>query len=182
MSFSFAKLRLLAILTIGYGIFYFTNNLLTDFLHLTPGAHLVHLPSGIKILMMLIAGSLGAFAIFIASVIWGAIYLFPGQFGLVIALSIGSAGVPWLVCKICSDKFHLDHDLANLTLTSLFTIALSYAVLNSIVSQCIIYLAGQSEDLGGGIGVMFVGDVTGILIVTSIARWISHFRKSKLEQ
>jgi hypothetical protein len=171
------KIKLLVALTIGYSIFYFTNNFLTDFLYLTPGAHLVHLPSGIKILMTLIAGPIGALAIFIVSNIWGVMFPFPGQFGLVFLLSIGSAGVPWLVCKICSDKFHLDDELSNLTLSSLLSISFSYAVLNSLLTQSIIYLAGQSQDLWGGVEVMFLGDVTGILLVVSIVRWFVQSAK-----
>ena len=182
MSPFLSNLKLLAMLTVGYGIFYFANNLSTDFLYLTPGAHLVHLPSGIKILMTLITGPIGALAIFIVSNLWGILYPFPGQFGLVLVLSVGSAGVPWLVCKFCSDKFHLDGELSNLTLSSMFAIALSYAALNSLVTQSIIYLAGQSQDLWSGIGVMFLGDVTGILLVVSIARWIVGLRRTKLER
>lgn len=172
-----SKLKLLVMLTVGYGIFYFANNLSTDFLYLVPGAHLVHLPSGIKTLMTLIIGPIGALAIFIVSNLWGVLYPFPWQFGLVLALSVGSAGVPWLVCKVCSDKFHLDRELSNLTLSSLFAIALSYAVLNSLVTQSIIYLAGQSEDLWGGIGVMSLGDLVGILLIVSLVKWVARFVK-----
>ncbi|MBU3576585.1 hypothetical protein [Polynucleobacter sp. UK-Kesae-W10] len=143
MTSFFQKIRLLAFLTLGYGLFYFVNNLCTSFLYLTPGAHLVHLPSGIKILMTLIAGPLGALAIFIVSNAWGLLFAFPGQFALVLFLSMGSAGVPWLVCKICSDKFELDHELSNLSLRSLLVISLSYAILNSFVVQSILYLDEQ---------------------------------------
>jgi hypothetical protein len=171
--------KLFVILTLGYGIFYFANNLCTEFLYLTPGAHLVHLPSGVKILMTLVTGPIGALAIFIVSNIWGVTFHFPGQFGLVFALSIGSAGVPWLVCKICSEKFQLDGDLSNLTLRSLLTISLGYAIFNSFVTQSILYLGGQSQDLWSGLEVMFLGDVTGILLIVSLARWISRFIKSR---
>lgn len=172
--------KLFVILTLGYGIFYFANNLCTDFLYLTPGAHLVHLPSGVKILMTLVTGPIGALAIFIVSNIWGVTFPFPGQFGLVFVLSICSAGVPWLVCKICSEKFQLDGDLSNLTLRSLLTISLSYAIFNSLVTQSILYLGGQSQDLWGGLEVMFLGDLTGILLIVSLARWISRFIKSRI--
>lgn len=171
--------KLFVILTLGYGLFYFANNLCTDFLYLTPGAHLVHLPSGVKILMTLVTGPIGALAIFIVSNVWGVTFPFPGQFGLVFVLSVGSAGVPWLVCKICSDKFQLDGDLSNLTLRSLFTISLSYAIFNSLVTQSILYLGGQSQDLWSGLEVMFLGDITGILLIASLARWISRLIKSK---
>lgn len=180
MKFLLQNFKLFAILTFGYGLFYFSNNLCTNFLYLTPGAHLVHLPSGVKILMTLVTGPIGALAIFIVSNVWGNIFPFPGQFGLVFVLSVGSAGVPWLVCKVCSEKFQLDGDLSNLTLRSLLTISLSYAILNSLVTQSILYLAGQSQDLWGGLEVMFVGDVTGILLIVSLARWISRFIKSKI--
>ncbi|ANJ00617.1 hypothetical protein A8O14_11355 [Polynucleobacter wuianus] len=171
--------KLLVILTLGYGLFYFANNLCTDFLYLTPGAHLVHLPSGVKILMTLVAGPIGALAIFIISNIWGVMFPFHGQIGLVLILSIGSAGVPLLVTKVCSDKFMLNGELSNLTLRSLLTLALSYAGLNSVVTQSIIYLAGESSNLWGGIEVMFLGDVTGILLIVSIARWISRMLRGR---
>ena len=179
MGYFIQNIKLLAILTFGYGLFYFANNSCTEFLYLTPGAHLVHLPSGIKILMTLITGPIGALAIFIVSNIWGAIFAFPGQFGLVFVLSIGSAGVPWLVCRLCSDKFKLDGEFSNLTLFSLLTISLGYAVLNSLVTQSIIYLADESSNFWGGIEVMFLGDVTGILLVVSLARLIARAIKSR---
>ena len=179
---TFHEAKLLALLTLGYGLFYFANNLSTDFLYLTPGAHLVHLPSGIKILMTLVAGPIGALAIFIVSSIWGLLFPFPGQLGLVFFLSVGSAGVPLLVCKICSDKFRLDGELSNLTLKSLLAISFSYAVLNSLVTQSILFIADDSLNLWGGIGVMFLGDLTGILLVVAISRWISGALKTKLSK
>ena len=173
----FQDFKFLVILTLGCGLFYFANNLCTDFLYLTPGAHLVHLPSGVKILMTLVTGPIGALAIFIVSNVWGATFPFPGQFGLVFLLSVGSAGVPWLVCKICSEKYQLDGDLSNLTLRSLLAITLSYAIFNSLVTQSILYLSGQSQDLWSSLEVMFLGDVTGILLIVSLARWISRLIK-----
>jgi hypothetical protein len=180
MKYLSQNFKLLVILTLGYGLFYFVNNLCTSFLYLTPGAHLVHLPSGVKILMTLVTGPIGALAIFIVSNIWGVTFPFPGQFGLVFILSVGSAGVPWLVCKICSDRFQLDGDLSNLTLRSLLSISLSYAIFNSLVTQSILYLGGQSQDLWSGLEVMFLGDITGILLIVSLARWMSRLIRSKV--
>jgi hypothetical protein len=175
MKYFFQNFKLFIILTLGYGLFYFANNLCTDFLYLTPGAHLVHLSSGVKILMTLVTGPIGALAIFIISNVWGVTFPFPGQFGLVFVLSVASAAVPWLVCRICSERFQLDSNLSNLNLRSLLTISLSYAILNSLVTQSILYFGGQSQDLWGGFEVMFLGDVTGIMLIVSLARWISRF-------
>jgi hypothetical protein len=179
MSQYFQSFKLLAALTLGYGLFYFANNLSTEFLYLTPGAHLIHLPSGVKILMTLVAGPVGAFAIFIVSNVWGVLVPFPGQFGLVFLLSLGSAGVPWLVCKICSERFALHGDLSNLTIRALATISLSYAILNSLVTQSILYLGGESPDLWSGIGVMVLGDLTGIMLIVSLARILAGVLKAR---
>ncbi|MFM7801848.1 MAG: hypothetical protein ACKO69_06860, partial [Limnohabitans sp.] len=47
------------------------NNLLTSPLLLAPGAHLVHLPSGIKLLLVLVFGLVGALSIFTVSLAAG---------------------------------------------------------------------------------------------------------------
>lgn len=49
-------------LVVGYTLIYLANNHLTSTLYLVPGAHLIHIPSGIKILMVLITGWVGALA------------------------------------------------------------------------------------------------------------------------
>ena len=64
------EMSLFTFLVIGYGFLYFLNNALTDSLYVVPGAHLVHLPSGIKILMVLVAGLTGSLAIAVVGFLW----------------------------------------------------------------------------------------------------------------
>ena len=66
-------------LTVLYGFVYTINNLLTPFLHLVPAAHLVHIPSGIKFLMVLIFWFTGALSI---AVVGFDAKAFPGHFGV----------------------------------------------------------------------------------------------------
>jgi len=167
--------KLFTFLTLGYAAFYFANNLGTEFLYLTPGAHLVHIPSGIKILITLITGFVGACAIFVASILWGLLYAFPSEYGLVAMLSLGSAVVPWLVCKMSSKQFQLDGELSNLSIISLAFIGIGYAFLNTLVTQSILYLSGHTESLWSGMQVMMIGDITGILLVVTLARLINRF-------
>ena len=49
-----SRLELLIVMTFGYGFFYFLNNYLTKCLYMAPSAHLVHLPIGLKMLMVLV--------------------------------------------------------------------------------------------------------------------------------
>jgi len=164
--------RLLIGLVIGYTLIYLANNHLTSALYLVPGAHLVHIPSGIKILMVLITGWVGALAIFCAAILWGLLIAFPGQYALVFLLSLGGAVIPYLVCQYFTQRFSLDDDLSNLTTKCILYIAIAYSIANSITIQSILYLHSPESNWANGILVMFLGDVSGILIVITIAGWL----------
>mgnify|MGYP000144090619 CR=1 FL=1 len=56
-------------------ICYFLNNYLTKDLYLAPAAHIVHLPSGVKMLMVLVSSTLGAIAIVIIGFLWATGYI-----------------------------------------------------------------------------------------------------------
>ena len=90
-------------------------------------------------------------------------------------LSLGSAVVPWLVCKMSSKQFQLDGELSNLSIISLAFIGIGYAFLNTLVTQSILYLSGHTESLWSGMQVMMIGDITGILLVVTLARLINRF-------
>ena len=167
-----SQAKLLVVLMIGYTIFYFFNNYLTQFLYLLPGAHLIHLPSGIKILMVLITGWVGGLAIFIAGLLWGLLIAFPGQYALVLLLSAMGALVPSLVCQFFTRRFALNEDLSNLSWQIMLGIAISFAFFNSLAIQSILDLSDPKHELANGFVVMFLGDLTGIMLVYLLARWL----------
>ena len=57
------------LLGFAYAGIYFLNNSLTGFLYLAPAAHLIHIPSGFKLLFVLVGRWVGANAIVCVSVI-----------------------------------------------------------------------------------------------------------------
>jgi hypothetical protein len=59
------------VLTLVFGTLYALNNVLTAPLLLAPGAHLVHLPSGFKLLLVLVFGMVGALSVFTVSLVAG---------------------------------------------------------------------------------------------------------------
>lgn len=166
-------------LVVGYTLIYLANNHLTSALYLVPGAHLIHIPSGIKILMVLITGWVGALAIFCAALLWGLWVAFPEQYALVLLLSLSAAVIPYLVCQYFIQRFSLESDLSNLTAKAVFYIAIAYSIANSITIQSILYLHSPENNWVNGMVVMFLGDVSGILIVITIARWLNKlFRRN----
>lgn len=166
------EVQLLIYLVVGYGFFYFLNNVLTPALYVVPGAHLVHLPSGLKIFMVLVTGLTGSLAIAVVGFLWSSLYMFKENYLLTLLLAVVSGVIPWLSIHILNKKTQLSPDLSDLTWKKLLALVLIFAVLNSTCLQLIVYAFGESTDLLNGIWVMLVGDMTGIFIVIYILRFV----------
>ncbi len=169
--FDIQKIKLLAIMTIGYCCFYFLNNYLTKDLYLAPAAHIVHLPSGVKMLMVLISSTIGAIAIAIVGFLWGITNSFSHNYVLALCLAIASGATPLLSVLMLNKIFELTDDLSNLTLDKLFFLSLTYASFNSLVHQIVVLSYGETKDWINGFLVMFTGDITGIFIVLYLFRF-----------
>lgn len=172
-----AKIRLLAWMTIGYGLFYAINNYFTDWLYVVPGAHLIHLPSGIKILMVLVAGVLGASAIAIVALIYSGILMFPENWSLTFLMGLASFSAPLLSVALVQRVSPFGENLSKLRLGHLANLALSFAVINSSLHQAAIYLLGFSGDFINGFLVMFTGDITGTFIALYLLRFALKMRR-----
>ena len=109
-----SKLGLLTAMALGYGSFFFLNNYLTKGLYLAPAAHIVHLPSGVKMLMVLVSGVLGALAIAITAFTHGVLNIANGDYVLALYLAIASATAPLIAVMLLNNIFELKDDLSSL--------------------------------------------------------------------
>ena len=82
------------VLTLLFGGFYALNNAITAPLLLAPGAHLVHLPSGIKFLLVLVFGLVGALSIFTVSLCAALAFYFTGDPLLSFELAVANGLAP----------------------------------------------------------------------------------------
>ena len=162
----------------GYGTLFFLNNALTEALYVVPGAHIVHLPSGLKIFMVMVTGFTGALAIALVGFLWSVLFMFKENYPLTLMLAVVSGLVPWLSVRMLSKKIQLKADLSDLNWKKLLAIVLVYALLNSTCLQLIVYAFGESTNLLNGIWVMLVGDITGIFIVIYSARFLIKAREA----
>ena len=170
--------QLFTYLVIGYGTLFFLNNALTEALYVVPGAHIVHLPSGLKIFMVMVTGFTGALAIALVGFLWSVLFMFKENYPLTLMLAVVSGLVPWLSVRMLSKKIQLKADLSDLNWKKLLAIVLVYALLNSTCLQLIVYAFGESTNLLNGIWVMLVGDITGIFIVIYSARFLIKAREA----
>lgn len=172
------KWPLFLALTCSFALVYAVNNALTAFLHLVPGAHLVHLPSGIKLVMVLVFEGIGAASIGLVSVLAGYFFFFPDQVGVSVALALVNALAPWLTLKLVAGG---DRDawIALLTPQKFIATGLVFAGLNSALNQLVIYWSGLTHDIVSGLGVMFVGDITGVYITLALLKGLSYLVVSR---
>jgi hypothetical protein len=168
------------LLTCAFALVYALNNSLTDSLRLVPGAHLVHIPSGIKLLMVLIFELTGALSIAAVSLLAGLLFYFPDSPGVSLQLALANALAPFLTLKLLIARDNFDEWISGLSKGRLIAMGLVFATLNSALNQLVIYWNGVTDDIVSGLGVMFIGDITGVYITLLLLKLISHVLRQQL--
>ena len=171
------KIVLIPILALIYSFAFLANNYLTSALYLVKGAHLVHIPAGIKLFYVLIFGWIGVAAIFISNLYLSLTGFFDGQYVLSLLVAVVSSIAPMLGVIFAKYFYDIDDDFFNISPKILFRIAVLYSILNSIAIQLLIHIFEKSNSLMDGIFVMFIGDMTGITLVALILIYSSKLIK-----
>lgn len=169
------------VLTLVFGTFYALNNVVTAPLLLAPGAHLVHLPSGFKLLLVLVFGMVGALSVFTVSLVAGLGFYFVGELPLSIELAIANAIAPFLTVKVFLDQQLVQTDLSDLRLKVLALMGLLYAVLNSAMNQLLLFWNHAIQNMVDGLMIMFTGDVLGVILVLGLLRLAMRWAKRKVQ-
>jgi len=162
-------------MSIIYAAIYFLNNWLTGFLYLVPGAHLVHLPTGFKLLLVLISGWIGALSIGCVAFLYGFFFMFKGDVFLDLQLAFIGALTPYLTYIYFKNKFDIKSDLLWLTKKRVLIMGFVYAILNSALIQMILFWNGITADFLNGMLVMFIGDITGLYLLFLLIGVASKF-------
>ena len=164
------RLKLFAIITISYGLFYSANNFFTLSLYLEPAAHIIHLPSGVRMFLVLVAGVTGASAVALATFPYVYLGMFNQDLPLSIVSSIATGLIPLASIFLTRRFIQLRPDFSNLTIEKLFVISITYSVIHALCQQLIMLLFGQVRHPLNAVLVMFTGDITGIVIVACLLR------------
>jgi hypothetical protein len=129
------------------------------------GVNWVYLPAGMRLLCTLLFGEMGALGILCASWISCFFYYFPNDpvrsfFGGII-----SALAPYLVYLFAKRALGLRTSLSNLTAKRLLLLIVLYSFASPALHQAWLALHGDTADLARRFFVMFVGDLSGSLIL-----------------
>lgn len=172
-----SKLLKFLVLTVGFGVIYAVNNMLTPFLKLVPAAHLVHIPSGVKFLIVLIFWVTGALSIATVSLLAGIFFFFPDNLAVSVELALVNATAPLLTLICFKGTRSLDEFIAQLCWPQLLKMGVLFSLLNSAMNQLVVYWNGVAKDILTGIEVMFIGDLTGFFITLSLLKLLGPFVK-----
>lgn len=164
--------------TLAFGGVFVLNNHLTHHLYWVPGAHVIHIPSGIKLLLVLVLGYLGSLSVLTAIFVAGPFsYFYTGELLLPLQIAIAAALAPWLTARFFFDRLWVRPDLSDLNLKCLFMMGLLFAALNASLIQSLLSLHQITDDFFSSFAIMFLGDISGVLIVLGLMRLFLQWRR-----
>ncbi|WP_407923061.1 hypothetical protein [Caballeronia udeis] len=92
-------------------------------------------------------------------------YWFPHDPVRSIAGAILGSLAPYLVYRLALERYDLKASLTNLTPKRLLVLAVAYSVANPLLHHIWFALQGNTQNIGESFVMMFVGDLTGALIM-----------------
>jgi hypothetical protein len=129
-----------------------------------PGINFIYLPAGVRLLCTLLFATAGAVGLLIVSWLVSFLVFFPGQFERPFWGGIIAAVAPYLVYLGARHAWGLHASLQNLSPARLLVLVLAYSIASPLLHHVYFAFNGQ-QDLLRGFLAMFIGDLTGTLIV-----------------
>lgn len=125
------------LLALGSAIAYFVafqlNLMLFNSLEFTQGVNWIFLPSGLRMLLVLVLLNSGAVGISVASCFINYTHVSADQHMFNIVTGVISGFAPLIARKICVDYLQLGASLNNLTSKSLFQLSVVFALLSAVL-------------------------------------------------
>jgi hypothetical protein len=154
------------------------NLFLFDWLQFSAGVSWIFIPSGLRLLFVLILHQTGAIAIALASCLVNYTYGVPDAHLFNIVTGLISGVSPSLARFMAVDFFELSTDLEGLTVQSLFKTSVLFALISAVLHQLWFFWSGQTLDFVASTLVMLVGDWLGtVLVLTSASLLFKVYRK-----
>jgi len=180
------SLRMQAWLVLACGIAYFYAFELNAYwfnhwLEFSRGANWIFIPSGLRLLFVLVLASTGATGIALGSVAINYSFGDPNAHVFNIVTGVISGAAPYLARYLSTTWLKLDTQLTNLTSRAFFKVSILFAVANALMHQVWFYWIGHTENFVGSLTAMTVGDWLGSVLVLATASLCIKLCKIKPE-
>ena len=153
------------LLTFSYFILFRINDYLFSSYVFSESVAWIFLPSGLRLVFVLVFINIGAISIGLSSIAISYLYFSNTDLTTNVGLGFISGFAPWWARKICIRLFKLDPNLQNLSSSALLKVALVFAVVSPVTHQAWFVLRGQTENFVQSTLVMAIGDLLGTLLV-----------------
>jgi len=157
-----------------YGLFQL-NLLLFSFAGYSTGVSWVYLPSGLRLVFILLFVELGALGIVLASAVISFNQYFSTDYITALGASLISGFAPWLARLICIDQLKLHSQLDQLTPGILVKTAIVFSVLSATMHQLLYSWSGHTENFLKSTSVMALGDLVGAIVMLYLAKLCLHW-------
>jgi hypothetical protein len=144
------------------------NDLLFQHLAYSPGVSWIFLPSGLRLLLVLMLALPGAIGVMLGSLLAGLSRSMEPELALAAAFISGLS--PWLARWVCLRTMHIKGDLKELSALQLLQMALVFAAISAVLHQTLYVAVGLSQSFLHGTAVMAVGDKLGTLVVLYLVK------------
>lgn len=146
------------------------NELLFAWLEFAAGINWIYLPAGVRLLSVLLFAEAGALGLLVIS--WGVcfLYFFPNDPVRSLVGGLLASAAPYLVYLVAQKFFGLRANLANLSPLRLFYCAIGFAIASPLLHHLWFAWYEQQSGLVSSFIVMFIGDLTGTIIVLYSAK------------
>lgn len=157
---------------LAYFLLFELNTLLFSFLDFSTGVSWVYLPSGLRLVFILVFGVWGAMGIVLASILASLVHHFEGQALIALGAGLISGLSPLLAMRLCVDFFKLNLDLVGLTAATLMKLALIFALVSATLHQIWFSLQDLTENFLSSVMVMALGDLLGTILVLYTVKFL----------
>ncbi len=159
------------------------NSLFSPWVEYAPGASLVFLPAGVKLVALLVAGGWGALGLAVAAVLMAAdVWTAAGAYELLGNIVVW-LGVPYMIIESVLRIQGVKRDLSNLTFAPLLFITVAATVVGSAASSAYaVFAHGRKiDDYLATASAMAVGDFVGaglmLMLTISALKLLKKTRK-----
>ncbi|BDU57567.1 hypothetical protein LMORI2_05490 [Limnohabitans sp. MORI2] len=168
------SLAMQAWLVLACGIAYFYAFQLNSYwfnhwLEFSPGANWIFIPSGLRLLFVLVLATTGAAGIAISSVAINYSFGDPNAHVFNVVTGLISGAAPCLARYLCITSLHLDTQLSNLTSRTFLKVSVLFALVNALMHQTWYHWIGHTHTFVSSTAVMALGDWLGTVLVLATA-------------
>jgi len=150
-----------------------------DWIEFSHGVNWVYIPSGLRLLFVLIMARLGGIGVALSSVAVNYSYGDPDAHVFNIVTGVLSGASPCIAAYLAIKWFNLDTLLVNLSGRDFFKISVLFAVVNAVLHQLWYFWMDKTQNFLASSLAMVVGDWFGTVLVLATVRLAIQVYKLK---